>query len=454
MIKGKIKSIKTQLMLVFAISYAVISLTVGIICFLTMAAITVTENRERANEMVSIMEGYISPATVMDYVETGVISEGLEISLRQSVTILKSFKKVRNMGIYMYQADGSCKRVYEIISRTDDMHLEKLGKEFAKNGKNKAISGLYNGADGHKIFIYSKPVLDNSGKYLYSIQLSMDTYPDVLNNLYTTIELVIFMVMLTYLIHSVNAKTLDRVIVKPLKEITECTKNFRYKDQADSTENMRQLMEVEPKINNEIREVYYAFVMALRKTSEMWQEIDATKAELRHASFLAYKDPLTRVGNKADYDNKLKLIQDLPEYAIIVADVNELKYINDTYGHQYGDEYLKGCCQLLCDTFKDSPVCRTGGDEFTVFLTYDKYKLREEYMKQLKDRLKQIKENGDVPIWEKYSVAVGMADKQDAETIEKVVILADARMYKNKQEIKQGLHNYRTLDTAIIEKGQ
>ena len=55
-------------------------------------------------------------------------------------------------------------------------------------------------------------------------------------------------------------------------------------------------------------------------------------------------------------------------FAVAVCDVNGLKAINDTLGHQAGDKLIREASMLICNTFKHSPVYRVGGDEFVVIL--------------------------------------------------------------------------------------
>ena len=55
-----------------------------------------------------------------------------------------------------------------------------------------------------------------------------------------------------------------------------------------------------------------------------------------------------------------------PEFAITILDVNDLKQVNDTLGHQAGDKYLCEASKIICNIFAHSPVFRIGGDEFAV----------------------------------------------------------------------------------------
>ena len=62
-----------------------------------------------------------------------------------------------------------------------------------------------------------------------------------------------------------------------------------------------------------------------------------------------------------------------PEFAIVVLDVNDLKVINDTEGHEAEDKCICDACEIICRTFKRSPVYRIGGDEFVVISQNEDY---------------------------------------------------------------------------------
>ena len=104
---------------------------------------------------------------------------------------------------------------------------------------------------------------------------------------------------------------------------------------------------------------------------------------------IAYKDALTRVKNKAAYDEKTdSLSWDImnlaARFGIVMVDLNFLKVINDKYGHDKGNEYIVGSCRVVCDTYVHSPVYRIGGDEFLVVLEGQDYDNREELLEQVK----------------------------------------------------------------------
>ena len=160
---------------------------------------------------------------------------------------------------------------------------------------------------------------------------------------------------------------------------------------------------------------------------------------------VANKDPLTGVNNHRAYiNNEKRLTAELsnnPEhkYALVVCDVNDLKYVNDKYGHDYGDEYLCKACNIITDVYQNSKVFRIGGDEFVVLLE-EEYENRETLLKQIKDiTLANINSDDGIVI------AVGMATNENHKNFNDVFHEADRLMYKNKKElkIKRPSHNLR-----------
>ena len=119
-------------------------------------------------------------------------------------------------------------------------------------------------------------------------------------------------------------------------------------------------------------------------------------------------------------------------------DANNLKSINDEYGHDMGDLYLKNSCKLICDTFKHSPIFRIGGDEFIAILIEEDMKTRSDLMKSMKKQMETLKSSKNNP-WEKVSIASGIAEynKESDHTIKDIIKRADQLMYENKKQMKR-----------------
>ena len=88
---------------------------------------------------------------------------------------------------------------------------------------------------------------------------------------------------------------------------------------------------------------------------------------------LAYRDSLTGIKNSTAYTEAIEEINKEinlgnPSFGVIVADINNLKKTNDTYGHDIGNELIVHASRIMTDIFKTSSVYRIGGDEFVAIL--------------------------------------------------------------------------------------
>ena len=157
-----------------------------------------------------------------------------------------------------------------------------------------------------------------------------------------------------------------------------------------------------------------------------------------------YIDALTSVKNKGAFSDAIDALQERIDrdrantaFAIGMFDCDNLKLINDQYGHEKGDVYLKTACRLICRVFQHSPVFRIGGDEFAVILRSDDYTNRAALIRQFEaDRAAVCASTENQ--WEQVHIAMGVADydpKVDTSPTN-VVRRADKLMYANKRKRK------------------
>ena len=173
--------------------------------------------------------------------------------------------------------------------------------------------------------------------------------------------------------------------------------------------------------------------------------VENTKANIDTLNRKVYIDALTAVRNKAGYGAYMQKIQDLldnsvqkPEFAIGVFDCDNLKYINDFYGHDKGDIYIKKASQLICRTFQHSPVFRIGGDEFAVILENDDFRDREKLFAQFRKERAEIRAAAEHE-WEQANISMGAAvyDPETDPAVIDVARRADKAMYENKRLRKE-----------------
>jgi diguanylate cyclase (GGDEF)-like protein len=119
-------------------------------------------------------------------------------------------------------------------------------------------------------------------------------------------------------------------------------------------------------------------------------------------------------------------------FGLVVCDVNGLKYVNDTFGHQAGDAYIRSGSRLICEVFQHSPVYRVGGDEFLVLLTGRDYEARETLLEQFNSRVVENLREDRVVVSAGMSVFIRNEDNCLHDVFER----ADALMYERKKTLK------------------
>ena len=161
---------------------------------------------------------------------------------------------------------------------------------------------------------------------------------------------------------------------------------------------------------------------------------------------IAFTDSLTGLGNKAAYDEKTRPFDEAIGagdtddlfFAILMVDLNFLKKVNDTYGHENGNIYLINCAKTVSQIYGASSSYRFGGDEFVVVLSGSRAGDSESLTADFKERLKEFEEDENLKPWEKVSAAVGIShfDPAADHSVEDVFKRADKNMYEDKLAMK------------------
>lgn len=155
---------------------------------------------------------------------------------------------------------------------------------------------------------------------------------------------------------------------------------------------------------------------------------------------LMYKDSMTRVGNKAAYvecvETLYKRIKNNEKFSfsVVVVDINDLKKVNDTYGHEYGDILIQNAAAVLKTVWDRKYIYRIGGDEFIVVCSnIDKEKM-EKQLQMLEEEIANFNHrNNDERLI--LQIAAGMSSynyETDKEYMD-VFRRADETMYENKK---------------------
>lgn len=180
---------------------------------------------------------------------------------------------------------------------------------------------------------------------------------------------------------------------------------------------------------------FLLFLMCLAWDA-MRKVVDAVKLGEKATQYklLATRDSLTNCRNRAAYERDMLRIDLSKNVTIFMADMNNMKEVNDTHGHHAGDEVVILCSQCLTKVF-GRRVYRIGGDEF-LCIEYDLSQSNIEHM-IAEFSAECAKANDDSPY--KFDVSIGFAtyDKALDSTIIDTVKRADVMMYEIKEKMKK-----------------
>ncbi|MEG3928178.1 diguanylate cyclase [Microcoleus sp. D3_18a_C4] len=227
---------------------------------------------------------------------------------------------------------------------------------------------------------------------------------------------VIFISALERVENKVQAFELGGVdyITKPFQEQEVL---MRVKNQLLIQQQRQQLLEQNQRLEHEIQE-------RLRAEAEVRQ--------------LSVTDELTGLYNRRGFfllaDQQLKIARRTQtSYFILFADLDGLKKINDTFGHEMGDRVIVDAAQILKQTFREADiVARLGGDEFALFIPNFSGDSSTNFHARLQeniDRFNQQSERASISI----SLGVEFGDLNNEVLLEELLAKADKLMYEHKR---------------------
>ncbi len=152
----------------------------------------------------------------------------------------------------------------------------------------------------------------------------------------------------------------------------------------------------------------------------------------------AYTDALTKVGSSTSYHELIhelnaKVAEGAADFYVLMCDVNSLKEINDAFGHECGDEYIRGAANALMRGFGDARIFRAGGDEFVVVAEGFKQDQVDEGVRETDVAIAEFNESSECPA--ELAISHGMAhfEPERDTSFEDAFARADKMMYDNKR---------------------
>ena len=169
-------------------------------------------------------------------------------------------------------------------------------------------------------------------------------------------------------------------------------------------------------------------------------QVSTYQSKLEEAEQRASHDVLTGLDNRQGVETKLQCRIDARKpFCVVLLDLNGFKQVNDTYGHEAGDDLLKQFSTELRSASRATDVVgRWGGDEFIVVLdgTMTEAQSHVERMQKWVFGSYTLHLGAEGPKVE-MTAALGLVEWQAGQTIKEVLARADTLMYKQKAEVHQ-----------------
>ena len=307
-------------------------------------------------------------------------------------------------------------RIFEEAKELKKIHSEGIGSEFYQYKKN-----------GRKFRMLYKDLLNG-----FRLVITVPAH-EIDRNRTKLIFTIIFSVILISILVSLWSVFMSNRLTRPLKELAESTNHivagaydFDFKHHPD----------------DEIGDLMDTFSFMAK----------SLKVQFNYINNLVYYDSMTGAKNKRafidvrnEFNTKIQKGEDKTlRFGIIVFDVNNLKTMNDKFGHKIGDLLIKSACNLISRNFSNSEIFRIGGDEFVALITGKDYENRNELLMKLRCEMDYpVPEKNEA--FEKVAIAAGLAcynPKRDKD-FQSIFERADEEMYKTKIEMKGGRENVR-----------
>lgn len=182
-------------------------------------------------------------------------------------------------------------------------------------------------------------------------------------------------------------------------------------------------------------------IVDISKQKILEKEVSKSKERLADANKAYLTDFATGLGNRYALNEKLPRIIEYArknnnETAILLADIDFFKKINDTYGHAVGDQTLIEFAKILSSSCRDRDVCiRYGGEEFLAILPKTNLENAKKVADRICDRLRMA---NILPNNEKVTVSIGVTKYIKNEHIDDCINRADKALYEIKQNGKDG----------------
>ena len=456
--------------LIFTIAFiALLCVTLSILAYSTFSSSLYRAYDKRTSDIIEYVESHIDIEDLTKCIETGVETEKFKEMGLLMDSIMEDFDihylyivkpvlgDAEHGMMNIFSADTAEGRAtdpdgYYLNYVMYDVYTEEDLQTYQAALERNTISRFKNFTTWGYDYTAAQPLINDAGEHiaLLCVDINVEDVQFAITA-HTAITVVLIMVMGMVFI-TVFTMWMSSNVTEPIGQLEKSVGAFAKVSHSKEEKDPNLLNYKAPNIHtkNEVESLSKAITqmamdmrMYVNNILEAEGMVEDMKSKVNRMDMIAYQDALTNVKNKAWYDKTQERINEniannTASFAILMADVNNLKKINDHYGHERGNDFLLGACRIICTVFNHSPVFRIGGDEFVVLLENIDYRNRDKLVARLKEEFDKSALDESKEPWERYSAALGLAvyDQYIDTSMNDVFKRADDLMYKNKLESK------------------
>ncbi len=206
------------------------------------------------------------------------------------------------------------------------------------------------------------------------------------------------------------------------------------------------------KITENLEAIVYEKTLELQKKNEMLERLATTDTMTNLLNIRRFREMLK---SEIEKSSRMESDPDYETFVLVMFDADHFKYYNDTFGHQVGDDVIKGVANILSACVrKVDVVARYGGDEFILMLLETDYlsalktcfrireRIRDELNTQIEESIKELLglEKVDIPEEHRISISMGVSKYQFGKNMDEIINEADTGIYRSKESGRDCIH--------------
>ena len=190
--------------------------------------------------------------------------------------------------------------------------------------------------------------------------------------------------------------------------------------------------------------IFYTLLMDIGNTIETIRKQMMMRAMIKRLDSIWSYDPLTNIYNRSGfvkYGGRVwaEGVNRKQQVMILFMDLDGLKAVNDTYGHEEGDSFIKNFAQILVKLKRHGEaIMRYGGDEFVLISPNASIEYAEHYIAEINHEMQIYNENSNCPYLLDASMGYYVFSPDENSNMNEAIEIADNRMYENKKKKKAG----------------